>query len=98
MAWDTALVDQVFADHDAEGPGCALGVVQDGVLVYTAGYGCASLEHPVPITPDTVFDIGSTSKQFTAAAALTLADEHASRSTTRSAATCRRFRRTRSGR
>ncbi|MCA1710599.1 MAG: beta-lactamase family protein [Actinobacteria bacterium] len=75
MAWDTADVDEVFADHDAEGPGCALGIVQDGALVYAAGYGRASLEHPVGITPETVFDIGSTSKQFTAAAALILADE-----------------------
>jgi len=43
-------------------------VIQDARLVYSRGYGQASLEHSVPISAGTVFDIGSTSKQFTAAA------------------------------
>ena len=61
-------VDAVFAAGDRpDSPGCALGVIQDGKLTYTRGYGQASLEHSVPITARTVFDIGSTSKQFTAA-------------------------------
>ncbi|HEX6884974.1 MAG TPA: serine hydrolase domain-containing protein [Planctomycetota bacterium] len=62
-------VDALFAPGDRpDTPGCALGVIQDGRLTYTRGYGQASLEHSVPITARTVFDIGSTSKQFTAAA------------------------------
>jgi len=62
-------VDALFARWDRpDSPGCALGVIQDGKLTYARGYGQASLEHSVPITPRTVFDIGSTSKQFTAAA------------------------------
>lgn len=61
-------VDAVFAEWDEpDSPGCALGVIQDGKLVYARGYGQASLEHSVPITSRTIFDIGSTSKQFTAA-------------------------------
>ncbi len=61
-------VDRVFARWDRpDSPGCALGVIQDGVLVHARGFGQASLEHAVAITPRTVFDIGSTSKQFTAA-------------------------------
>jgi len=61
-------VDAVFARWDRpDSPGCALGVIQDGMLVYTRGYGQASLELSVPIDSRTVFDIGSTSKQFTAA-------------------------------
>jgi CubicO group peptidase (beta-lactamase class C family) len=61
-------VDALFATWDRpDSPGCALGVIQDGKLVYARGYGQASLEHSVPITARTVFDIGSTSKQFTAA-------------------------------
>lgn len=54
-------------------PGCAVGVVQEGQLVFARGYGMANLEHANPITPDTAFDIGSVSKQFTAASIALLA-------------------------
>jgi CubicO group peptidase (beta-lactamase class C family) len=61
-------VDALFAEWDRPGsPGCALGVIQDGKLVHARGFGEASVELSVPITSATVFDIGSTSKQFTAA-------------------------------
>lgn len=67
-------IDSVFARFTG-GPGCALGVIQGGALAYAAGYGLASVEHGVPITPATVFDIGSVSKQFTAMAIVLLARE-----------------------
>lgn len=68
-----ARVDQLFAAWDRpDSPGCALGVIRDGRLIYARGYGMANLEHAIPITPQTVFDIGSTSKQFTAASILLL--------------------------
>jgi CubicO group peptidase (beta-lactamase class C family) len=51
-----------------DSPGCLVGVIRAGELREVACYGLAHLEHAVPITPTTVFDIGSTSKQFTAAA------------------------------
>ena len=55
-----ARVDAVFADLDHEdSPGCALGIVRGGALVYARGYGTANLEHAVPISPSSVFDIGS---------------------------------------
>lgn len=66
-------VDKVFAAYDKPGsPGCALGVIRDGRLIQSRGYGLANLEHNLPITGATVFDIGSTSKQFTATAILLL--------------------------
>ena len=69
----TAAVDEVFSDLTKAGsPGCALGVYRDGKIVYSKGYGLANLEENVPITPQSVFDIGSTSKQFTAASILLL--------------------------
>src|SRR5437867_7478961 len=69
----TAAVDEVFADLTKTGsPGCALGVYRDGKIVYAKGYGLANLEERVAITPQSVFDIGSTSKQFTAASILLL--------------------------
>jgi CubicO group peptidase (beta-lactamase class C family) len=69
-----ARTDQVFADLARPGsPGCALAVYRGGRIAYTRGYGLANLELSVPITPRTVFDIGSTSKQFTAMSILLLA-------------------------
>jgi CubicO group peptidase (beta-lactamase class C family) len=70
---ENAEVDKVFADLQKPGsPGCAVAVLRDGTLVYAKGYGLASIELNAPITPATVFDIGSTSKQFTAASILLL--------------------------
>lgn len=70
-------VDQLFAvSTNAVSPGCALGVMRSGELVYSRGYGLSNLEHRVAIDPQrTVFDIGSTSKQFTAAAIFLLISE-----------------------
>ncbi len=70
---DTARIDGVFQRFAGHSPGCALNVVADGRSVYERGYGDASLELDVPITPRTVFDIGSVSKQFTAMSILLLA-------------------------
>lgn len=68
-----AAVDEVFADLTKTGsPGCALGIYRDGKMIYSKGYGLANLEDKVPITPQSVFDIGSTSKQFSAASILVL--------------------------
>jgi CubicO group peptidase (beta-lactamase class C family) len=59
-------VDSVFAKYDREpSPGLAIVVVQDGRVVLRRGYGLASMEHGVPITPETVFDVASVAKQFT---------------------------------
>ncbi|HKI06282.1 MAG TPA: serine hydrolase domain-containing protein, partial [Thermoanaerobaculia bacterium] len=70
-------VDAIFADYAKPGsPGCSLAVIRDGGIVYEKGYGLANVEHGVPIDPKrTVFDIGSTSKQFTAASVLLLAQD-----------------------
>ncbi len=54
-------------------PGCALGIVEGGVLLYARGYGLADLEAGTPIDTRSVFRIASTSKQFTAACVLLLA-------------------------
>jgi CubicO group peptidase (beta-lactamase class C family) len=66
-------VDAIFAEYDrTDSPGCALGVFQDGRIEYARGYGMANLEHALANSPQTVFDIGSTSKQFTVFAVLLL--------------------------
>lgn len=68
-------VDQIFAAFDKPGsPGCALGVVRNGDFVYQRGYGLASLELGVPLSPGSVFYMGSVSKQFTAASVVLAAE------------------------
>lgn len=72
----TDKVDRVFADWNTTGsPGCALAVVKDGRIIYERGYGMANLELGVAITPQSVFDIGSVSKEITAMAMLLLAQD-----------------------
>jgi len=64
----TDKVDKLFAPWDTTtSPGAALAVIQDGRIVYGRGYGMANLEDGTVMTPDKVLDIGSVSKQFTAA-------------------------------
>ena len=70
-----ARVDAVLSRWDATTPGCAVGVSLQGKSVLEKAYGMADLEHDVPIKPDTIFEAGSVSKQFTAAAILLLARE-----------------------
>jgi CubicO group peptidase (beta-lactamase class C family) len=66
-------IDQIMAAYDRPGvPGAAVGVVQRGQLIISKGYGTANLEHGIPFTPETVSDIGSVSKQFTAFALVLL--------------------------
>ena len=68
--------DSVFQRFDrTDSPGCALGVYQDGKILYARGYGMASLEHGVALSPRSVLDVGSISKQFTAMAMLILQKE-----------------------
>ncbi len=69
-----ARVDTLFAAYDrSDSPGCVLGIFQDGGIAYARGYGMANLELGVANTPQTVFDIGSLGKQFTAFSVLLLA-------------------------
>jgi len=65
---------EVFSEwNDLHSPGCAVGVVRDGEVLFTAGYGSANLDYNIPITSESVFYIASTSKQFTAASIALLA-------------------------
>lgn len=54
-------------------PGAAVGVLHDSVI-YAAGVGVTNVEHPLPVTPETLFQIGSTSKTFTATALMALVE------------------------
>ena len=68
-------VDKIFSRWNATTPGCAVGVSVGGTPVLSKAYGLADLEHDVKNTPATIFEAGSVSKQFTAAAVLLLVKE-----------------------
>jgi CubicO group peptidase (beta-lactamase class C family) len=69
-------VDSLFAGYDSTpSPGLAVAVVRDGRVLLRRGYGLADLEHGVKITPTTVFDVASVSKQFAGMAVAMLATE-----------------------
>jgi CubicO group peptidase (beta-lactamase class C family)/uncharacterized protein YneR len=67
-----------YADHllattyPADQPGAAALVVKDGQVVLRKGFGMANLELGIPVSPEMVFELGSITKQFTAASILLL--------------------------
>jgi serine beta-lactamase-like protein LACTB, mitochondrial len=65
-----SLVEWFMAEHHV--PGLAIGVVVNGEVGWTAGYGMADLENFAPVTPETLFRLGSMSKSLTATAAMQL--------------------------
>lgn len=60
-----------FTDH----PGLVIAVYKDGVIAFSQGYGLANLDYNIPMTPETVIDIASVGKQFTAASIILLENE-----------------------
>lgn len=57
-----------------EVPGVAVGIWNKG-REFTAGFGITSVEHPLPVTPDTLFQTGSISKTFTGTLLMMLAEQ-----------------------
>jgi CubicO group peptidase (beta-lactamase class C family) len=71
-----ARVDSIFAQFNTGlTPGVAVAVVRNGTLVLSKGYGYADLEHKVPITGTSVFDVASVSKQFAGLAIAMLVEQ-----------------------
>jgi CubicO group peptidase (beta-lactamase class C family) len=68
-------LDAIFAKFTASTPGCAVGVQRGVETPILAAYGAANLEQPAANRVDTVFEAGSVSKQFTAAAILLLVQD-----------------------
>jgi CubicO group peptidase (beta-lactamase class C family) len=68
----TRAIYSSIADDD---PGCTVAVGRGGDVIFAEAYGASLLDPQVPMTTDTVVDIGSTSKQFTATAIALLAED-----------------------
>lgn len=71
-----AMADSLFINRIGEDePGAAVLVARDGKVLYAKGFGYANLHNGQPVTQETIFRIGSITKQFTAAAILKLNEE-----------------------
>jgi CubicO group peptidase (beta-lactamase class C family) len=67
------FVRRLMRDWKVQGLGVA--VARDGELVYSRGFGLRDVAHDLPVTPHTIFPIGSTTKTFTTASLALLADD-----------------------
>ncbi|MCU1349569.1 MAG: beta-lactamase, partial [Acidobacteria bacterium] len=74
---DPAAVDRIVSEalRVWHVPGASVAIVQNDRVVYARGYGVKELGGPAPITADTLFHIGSTTKAFTTTAMAMLVDE-----------------------
>lgn len=69
-------IDALLQDLDHPGhPGCAVGVMRDGALTYSSAHGLFDIAAQKRLEADSIFNIGSISKQFTAFAVLLLAEQ-----------------------
>jgi CubicO group peptidase (beta-lactamase class C family) len=71
----TADVDRIFNFATPETPGCAVGASKNGKILANRVYGLADVESRTPLSEGAIFDIGSTQKQFVAAAVLLLVED-----------------------
>lgn len=69
---EEVLIENMAALHI---PGLALSLVEGGEVVYRDGFGSATMDKGVPVTPDTLFGIGSCTKSFTSLSILQLAQD-----------------------
>lgn len=77
---DTSLInlkiDSLFSTwNNSDSPGMMVSISKKGNSVYQKGFGIADLEHDLPINSETIFDVGSISKQFTGYAIAVLINE-----------------------
>jgi D-alanyl-D-alanine carboxypeptidase len=70
-----SLADRLAEKFTPDGPGCSILITQDGKTLLRKGYGLANLEWQIPVLPDTVFRVGSVTKQFTAVSILMLLEQ-----------------------
>jgi CubicO group peptidase (beta-lactamase class C family)/predicted ester cyclase/esterase/lipase len=68
-----AMIEQTMEENAL--PGFAIGVVKDGKVAYLKGFGVTDVESQAPVTPNSLFELGSISKQFTAAAIMQLVEQ-----------------------
>jgi CubicO group peptidase (beta-lactamase class C family) len=65
-------IEQLFSRYKPEMPGCQFVISRHGQTIFSKAWGMADLEHNAPLTTQSLIEIGSVSKQFTAACILLL--------------------------
>ena len=75
---DAAQIDSIIRQQLADKKiiGVSVGIMQNGRVVFARGYGVANLKTSAPVTPSTMFAIGSVTKQFTCSSLLMLQEQH----------------------
>jgi D-alanyl-D-alanine carboxypeptidase len=68
-----AFISRTVVDQRAVG--VSVGVMQDGKLIFSKGYGLANVASKTPVSTNTIFAVGSVTKQFTCAVALQMEQE-----------------------
>lgn len=68
----TEVIDREMAGANV--PGLAVSLIEDGKVSYAKGFGTTSVTDPLPVTPDTVFRVGSVTKLFTATTVLRMVE------------------------
>ncbi len=71
----TRMIDRLFSQYHNAMPGVSVAIARDGKTIYSKAFGLAEMEHLVPNTTGTIFEAGSVSKQFVAAAVMLLIQE-----------------------
>jgi CubicO group peptidase (beta-lactamase class C family) len=69
-------IDSLFDNYKEKQPGAALGIIDNGTLIYSRGFGKARIDEDLDVTPTTNFRLASISKQFTATAILLLKEDN----------------------
>ncbi len=73
---EKSAVDNIFAEwNKPDVPGCAIGIIKNGEMIYANGYGTGDLEHDIALGPSSVFYLGSVSKQFVTFSILLLEEQ-----------------------
>lgn len=68
----TAQIEKIFSRYIPANPGAELAIMRNGKIIFSKAWGMADLEHPTPLTTESLSEAGSVSKQFTAASILLL--------------------------
>jgi len=73
---ESQAIDSIFTEwNKTDVPGCSLGIIKEGQLIYAKGYSMANMDYDIPNSASSVFRIGSTSKQSAAACIILLAEK-----------------------